>query len=66
MNSYKVLVQKETELSLTPVRLYDNEAEIVFDDFDEDGNEVYDVDVNGDIDTILDQCAGVISYEKIS
>lgn len=66
MTSYKVTVDPAVDSSLVPVRLYDRDAEIVFNDFDDDGNAIYDVDVNGDIDTILDQCLGLISYEQVA
>ena len=65
MSDYKVWVRAGTENALVPVRFYDHDAEIIPEGFDDDGNEIYEISVNGDIDTILDGCQDVISYERL-
>jgi hypothetical protein len=62
---YIVTVKTGTENGLVGVRIYDRESEIIFDDFDDDGNEIYEVSVNGDIDLILDESEAVISYKRL-
>ena len=66
MNKYTVTVQK-TESATEPdsfawLHRYDDEAVVELVDFDTDGNELYTITTEADIDTMLNGSYGVLEY----
>lgn len=64
MNKYTVVCDFRSEGALSAVRRFDEDAVIEMDSVREDGHEEYTVETEWNIDQVLDNCAGVISYEK--
>lgn len=61
---YTVVCEKGSENSLVPASMFDRDAIMEFEDFDADGNEVYTVESEHDLDRILDTSDGVLTYHK--
>ena len=66
MNLYTVTVQK-TESATEPdsfawLHRIDEEAVVEFVSFDADGNELYTITTEADIDTMLNESYGVLEY----
>ena len=64
INKYTVVCDFRSEGALAAVRRLDEDAVIEMDGVREDGHEEYTVETEWNIDQVLDNCAGVISYEK--
>lgn len=64
MRKYTVVCDFRSEGALTAVNRFDDEAVVEMDSINSDGHEVYIVETEYNIDSVLDDSAGVISYES--
>ena len=61
MRKYSVRCEKGSENSFVSLSNYE-EILIEFLDFDEEGNELYEIETEYDIDRLLDLSPGVVEY----
>ena len=65
MNEYTVTVKQASVTepdAFAGIRRYDEDATVEFSSFDDEGNEIYIIETEANIEMFLDQADGVISY----